>query len=173
MELSTLQFLQSLRCETLDRIMLFISSVGDFGAIWITLAVLLLITSSLRQSGMAVSFALAIDFAVVNLILKPLIGRDRPCDFTMPEDMLLTCLNDYSFPSGHTAAAFSAATALFLYHRKVGIFALTWASLTGFSRLYLFVHFPSDVIAGALLGILFGFIGYKLALRRYKKTPDS
>lgn len=152
--------------------MLFISSLGNYGAIWIALAALLLIIPGYRRAGLAVSFALAVDFVVVNLILKPWIGRDRPCDYTVPEDMLLACLSDHSFPSGHTAAAFAAAVALFLCHKKAGSLALTLALTMGFSRLYLFVHFPSDVLAGAFLGVFFGFIGYRLAFRRHKKTPS-
>lgn len=153
--------------------MLFVSSLGNFGAIWIALAALLLIAKTYRQSGLAVSIALLIDFVAVNLIIKPLVGRERPCDVTVPEDMLLACLSDHSFPSGHTAAAFAAAFALFLYHKRAGSAALILAILMGFSRLYLFVHFPSDVIAGALLGLIFGFIGYKFALRRNKKAPNT
>ena len=151
MEFAVLHFLQSIRSETLDHLMLFISTLGNVGAIWIALAALLLIISG--------------------LILKPLVGRDRPCDLSVPEDMLLACLSDHSFPSGHTAAAFAAATALFLCHKKAGLFALCLAFLMGFSRLYLFVHYPSDVIAGALLGIVFGFVGYHLAFKRHKKAP--
>ena len=172
MEFAVLHFLQSIRSETLDHLMLFISTLGNVGAIWIALAALLLIISGFRRSGLAVSFALLIDFVTVNLILKPLVGRDRPCDLSVPEDMLLACLSDHSFPSGHTAAAFAAATALFLCHKKAGLLALCLAFLMGFSRLYLFVHYPSDVIAGALLGILFGFVGYRLAFKRHKKSSD-
>lgn len=153
--------------------MLFVSSLGNFGAIWIALAALLLIIERYRQSGLAVSIALLIDFVAVNLIIKPLVGRERPCDVTVTEDMLLACLSDHSFPSGHTAAAFAAAFALFLCHKRAGSAALILAVLMGFSRLYLFVHFPSDVIAGALLGLSFGFIGYKFALRRNKKAPNT
>lgn len=171
MELSLLHFIQSLRNDWLDQAMLFVSTLGNVGAIWIALAALLLIVPGFRRSGLAVSFALAIDFVVVNLILKPWVGRERPCDLTVPEDMLLACLSDHSFPSGHTAAAFAAVVALLFCHPKAGMVALMLALLMGFSRLYLFVHYPSDVIAGALLGILFGFLGYRLAFRRHKKTP--
>lgn len=153
--------------------MLFVSSLGNFGAIWIALATLLLIIEKYRHSGLAVSIALLIDFVAVNLIIKPLVGRERPCDVTVPEDMLLACLSDHSFPSGHTAAAFAAAFALFLCHKRAGSAALILAVLMGFSRLYLFVHFPSDVIAGALLGLSFGFIGYRFAFRRNKKAPNT
>ena len=171
MELSVLHFIQSLRSDELDQLMLFISSLGNFGAIWIALAALLLILTGFRRSGLAVSFALLIDFVAVNLILKPLVGRERPCDINVPEDMLLACLSDHSFPSGHTAAAFAAAVALLVCHKKAGLFALILALVMGFSRLYLFVHYPSDVIAGALLGTLFGLIGYQLAYRKKKWLP--
>ena len=171
MELTFLHFIQSLRNDWLDQTMLFISTLGNVGAIWIALAALLLILPGFRRSGLAVSIALAIDFVAVNLILKPLVGRERPCDLTVPEDMLLACLSDHSFPSGHTAAAFAAAFALLLCHPKAGAATLVLASLMGFSRLYLFVHYPSDVIVGAALGVLFGFTGYRIAFHRHKKTP--
>ena len=118
MELTILHFIQSLRSESFDSAMLFVSSLGNYGAIWIALAAALLIAPGLKRSGLAVSAALLIDFIVVNLVLKPLVGRERPCDLTVPEDMLLACLTDHSFPSGHTAAAFAAAVALFACHRK-------------------------------------------------------
>lgn len=98
--------------------MLFVSSLGNFGAIWIALAALLLIAKTYRQSGLAVSIALLVDFVSVNLIIKPLVGRERPCDVTVPEDMLLACLSDHSFPSGHTAAAFAAAFPYFFIIKK-------------------------------------------------------
>lgn len=166
MELTILHFIQSLRSESFDSAMLFVSSLGNYGAIWIALAAALLIAPGLKRSGLAVSAALLIDFVVVNLILKPWVGRERPCDLTVPEDMLLACLTDHSFPSGHTAAAFAAAVALFACHRKAGTIALFLAFLMGFSRLYLFVHYPSDVLAGALLGVLFGLIGYRLTNKK-------
>lgn len=170
MEFSVLHFIQSMRSEPFDQAMLFVSTLGNVGAIWIALAALLLILSAYRRSGLAISIALLIDFITVNLILKPLIGRERPCDLTVPEDMLLACLSDHSFPSGHTAAAFAAAVALFLSHKKVGLLALLFAFMMGISRLYLFVHYPSDVFAGALLGILFGIIGHRIVFRKDEKA---
>lgn len=166
MELTILHFIQSLRSESFDSAMLFVSSLGNYGAIWIALAAAFLIAPGLKRSGLAVSAALLIDFVIVNLILKPWVGRERPCDLTVPEDMLLACLTDHSFPSGHTAAAFAAAVALFACHRKAGTIALFLAFLMGFSRLYLFVHYPTDVLAGALLGVLFGLIGYRLSNKK-------
>lgn len=166
MELTILHFIQSLRSESFDSAMLFVSSLGNYGAIWIALAAAFLIAPGLKRSGLAVSAALLIDFVIVNLILKPWVGRKRPCDLTVPEDMLLACLTDHSFPSGHTAAAFAAAVALFACHRKAGTIALFLAFLMGFSRLYLFVHYPTDVLAGALLGVLFGLIGYRLSNKK-------
>lgn len=168
MEFPLLLSIQGIRSEALDRVMLGVSSLGNYGAIWIALALVLLLIQRYRHCGWAVSIALIIDFATVNLILKPWIGRERPCDISVPEDMLLACLSDHSFPSGHTAAAFAAATAVFLCHKKSGALFLALATLMGFSRLYLFVHYPSDVFAGALLGVLFGFLGWRLALGNKK-----
>ncbi len=173
MEFAILHFLQSIRSETMDWAVLFVSRLGDFGLVWIAASAILLLIRRWRMTGLSVSAALILDFVFVNLILKPLFGRERPCDIYPTEDMLIACLSDHSFPSGHTAAAFAFATALTLRHKKAGVIAFVLAVLMGLSRLYLFVHFPSDVLAGALFGILFGCLGHSLTRRLVdKKRPD-
>ena len=162
MELTVLHFFQSIRSETLDAAVLFFSSLGNLGGIWIAMAAGLLLLPAYRRAGLCVSAALAIDFVTVNLILKPLFGRERPCELFQAQDMILACLSDHSFPSGHTAAAFAAATALFLCRKKAGAAALVFAFLMGLSRLYLFVHFPTDVLAGAAIGVAIGVFAFEL-----------
>lgn len=163
MEIAVLHFFQSIRSEAWDYAVLMFSRLGDFGLIWIVSAIVLLLIKRWRKAGLCVSGALLLDFIFVNLILKPLFGRERPCDLYPTEDMLIACLSDHSFPSGHTAAAFAFATALALKNKKAGAIAFVFAFLMGLSRLYLFVHFPTDVLAGALFGMLFGWLGYRLA----------
>ena len=95
--------------------------------------------------------------------MKPLIARTRPFDANNLKDILLIkAPKDYSFPSGHTMASFAAATVLIYMNRKVGIVAMVLAVLIAFSRLYLYVHYPSDVFAGMIFGILSAIISIKL-----------
>ena len=111
---------------------------------------------------MGIAFALGGLFG--NVLLKNIIGRVRPYDAVSGIELLVPVLSDFSFPSGHTLVCFEAATVLLKREkRSVGITALILAVLVAFSRLYLYVHYPSDVIAGILLGILFGLTGNFIA----------
>lgn len=100
---------------------------------------------------------------VGNGILKPLVARVRPCTLYPGVSMLSSMPTDYSFPSGHAFSSFAAAVAIFCQRKKLGIVALILAAGIGFSRMYLFVHFPSDVLAGVFLGTLSGVAAYKLS----------
>ncbi len=106
---------------------------------------------------MAVS--LGLELLCCNVILKPLVARIRPCDVDSAVLLLIPHPGGFSFPSGHTGASFAAASALFFSRNKFGVFAFVVAALIGFSRLYLYVHYPSDVLAGALIGIMLGWLG--------------
>ena len=152
-------------CRTawLDVLMPLITKLGDSGGIWVVLAIGLLISRKYRKTGIALCCALVLEMIVCNGILKPLIGRIRPCDVNTAIQLLIPRPTDFSFPSGHTAASFAAVSALYFCRQKLWIPGLVLALLIAFSRLYLYVHYPSDVVAGMLLGSIFGFIGYKLA----------
>lgn len=130
-----------------------VSRLGDCGFIWIAAGVVLLLFADTRRAGASILTALLLGYLVCNVTLKPLVERLRPCDIV--ENMaLIACPSDFSFPSGHTTSAFAAATALFLVHRRYGFAALVFAALMAFSRLYLFVHFPTDILIGAVIGAL-------------------
>lgn len=130
-----------------------VSRLGDYGFIWIAAGVVLLLFAATRRAGASMLTALLLGYLVCNVTLKPLVERMRPCDIV--ENMaLIACPTDFSFPSGHTTSAFAAATALFLVHRRWGAAALVFAALMAFSRLYLFVHFPTDILIGAIVGAL-------------------
>ena len=103
--------------------------------------------------GLLVLLSLAFNMVICNLLLKPLVARTRPYDL-LGYEILVRRLGDYSFPSGHTSASFAAATAIYAIDRRWGAAAYVLAALIGFSRLYLGVHFPTDVLAGAVVGIL-------------------
>jgi len=151
-------------CRTawLDVLMPLISKLGDFGAIWIALAICFLISRKYRKTGIALCCTLMLDFIGCNGILKPFVARIRPFDIDTAIQLLIPRPTDFSFPSGHTAAAFATVSALYFCRRKLWIATLVLALLIAFSRLYLYVHYPSDVAAGILIGFFFGFIGYKL-----------
>lgn len=170
-DLPILDWIQAnLKSDLLDTIMPIITVFGDGGVFWIACAVLLLIFPKTRKIGLGMGFALILGLIVCNITLKPLVGRIRPYDFQMKhfqkEILLLTKqLHDYSFPSGHTIASFEAATVLLKNSKKMGIPAMILAVLIAFSRLYLYVHYPTDVIFSIFAGILFAFIGDALAAK--------
>lgn len=139
-----------------------VTHLGDGGILWIALAILLLCLPKYRQTGLAMGIALLMGLLVCNLCLKPWVGRLRPFDYQLQHygrviPLLIKAPTDFSFPSGHTIASFEAATVLLLRHKKWGIAAMVLAALIAFSRLYLYVHFPTDVLVSVALGIGFGF----------------
>ena len=155
-----LQFIQEhMRNPVLDDILVFITTLSDGGAVWIILAALLLIFPKTRRAGAAMAVSLAIEFTLCDLIIKPIVARPRPCDVDPSVALLISRQNSWSFPSGHTGAAFSGAVSLTLSRSKLWPAALLLAVVTGFSRLYPFVHYPTDVLAGALLGVISAFAG--------------
>lgn len=163
MELRFLDFLQTIHTPLLDKILAFITSLGNAGIIWIVLAVVLLILPKTRKTGIIVAAALLMDLILCNLILKNLVARVRPYDVNTAIAILIKKPLDFSFPSGHTAASFAAMTALFLAKmKKAWIAALVLAVLIAFSRLYFYVHYPTDILGGAVVGILSGIIGYAI-----------
>lgn len=174
MELRILDFLQTIHTPLLDKILAFITSLGNAGIIWIVLAVVLLILPKTRKTGIIVAAALLMDLVLCNLILKNLVARVRPYDVNTAIAILIKKPLDFSFPSGHTAASFAAMTALFLAKmKKAWIAALVLAILIAFSRLYFYVHYPTDVLGGAVVGILSGIIGYAIVEKIDKRRRTA
>ena len=153
-EFSFLYFLQNLHTPALDKIMLFFTKMGNIGLPWLAIAVILLCFKKTRPCGIAILISLLFKELIGNLMLKNLIARDRPCwiDTTVP--LLIKAPSSYSFPSGHTFDGFAASVSVFLYNKKSGIAAIIVAAIIAFSRMYLFVHFPTDVLASVVLGTL-------------------
>ena len=151
----------------LDKAMPYITMLGDAGIFWMVVAAILAFTKKYRKIGFGMAFAMAMGLLVCNIILKPAVGRIRPYDFQetlgVTINLLIEKQHDYSFPSGHTIASFEACTVMMLGSRKLGIPATLLAILIAFSRLYLYVHYPTDVIASVILGTLFGVLGYLLS----------
>ncbi len=145
----------------LTDIMKFFTDIGEGGLIWLLFAVLLLARKETRRYGLVLAVALLLSLLFCNILLKNLVARPRP--FTVQEiDLLIAAPGGYSFPSGHTSASFAGATVIWFWRRKWGGAAFVLAALIGFSRLYFYVHYPSDVLGGIFLGIGLGFLAWWL-----------
>lgn len=160
-DFSILNFIQThLQCQFLDVVMPFITFLGDVGLVWILISVILLFFKKTRILGIQLLISIVFAFIVYQCILKPLIARPRPFVQNPEFTLLIKAPKDFSFPSGHTACGFSFVVILFLAKNKWWIPSLVLACLIGFSRLYLYVHFPTDVLCGAICGTVFGGISY-------------
>jgi undecaprenyl-diphosphatase len=144
----------------LNFIMPPISYMGNNGAIWIIASVPLLVNVQNRRHGIKLIIALAMASVMGNFIIKPLIGRLRPFESDLELSTIIKIPLDFSFPSGHTAAAFAAAVVMAKIGVGYGGIWFIFAFVMAFSRIYLFVHYPTDVLAGMFLG----FVSGKLAL---------
>lgn len=154
----------NLHCAFGDFIMPIITMFGDAGIFWIAWAVVLLFIPKYRKTGLAMGAALLMGLLVCNVTMKPLIARPRPYDYMAEHfhktiELLVETPHDFSFPSGHTLASFEAATVLCLRDKRMGIPAMILAVLISFSRLYLYLHYPTDVIFSVFMGIGFAFLG--------------
>lgn len=138
---------------------------GDHGFIWLCIALVLVLLRTTRQTGRACFVAIGLNYVIVNLLAKPLFARARPCEISDVIQSLITCPMDHSFPSGHTATAFAAAVAITCFQPRLGTPLLFLATSIAFSRLYLFVHFPSDVLIGMIIGSLCALMAVKIVRR--------
>lgn len=168
-----LNFIQeNIKNPVLDKVMVFITSLGNMAIIWIVIGVYLLINKKYRKYGVMIFIALILCLLVGNLTLKPLVARIRPFD-VMPllDGLLIKKPLDFSFPSGHTMCSFAPAVVLCYMNKKIGVCAIILSILIGFSRLYLYVHYPSDVLTGAIIGIFMGILS--IYIYDYKKILNK
>ena len=157
-DVSVLQALQNIKTGFLDVVMTVLSYLGEAGAIWVFAAIIMICFKKTRATGVMVICAMLAGYLVGELGLKNIVCRPRPF-ITFPE--LVPNINPpsgFSFPSGHSCSSFAAATVMLMRDKRFGLPALLLASLIAFSRLYNCVHYPTDVITGILLGILFAVI---------------
>ena len=164
---------EHLHCGFLDKVMPLITLLGDAGIFWIAIAVVLLFFPKTRKMGLSMGAALLLGVLICNIIMKPAFARIRPYDYQLEHfgktiQLLVATPHDFSFPSGHTIASFEAATAICIHNKKWGIPALVLACLIAFSRLYLYVHYPTDVLASVVLGIGFAFLGSWMVKKGYE-----
>ena len=146
----------TLVCPALDFLMPKITLLGNGGAIWLLAAVVLLITKKYRRYGVFLLAGLAAGVLTGNVILKHLIARPRPCWLDTSVPLLIANPTDYSFPSGHTLSSVIGATILTRADRRFGYAVIPLAVLIAFSRLYLYVHFPTDILGAVILGVAIG-----------------
>lgn len=161
-ELDVMQWVHSLSTLALDAVMLGATYLATFASVWFLIAaVQFLFVKGGRRKATALILTIVVSYVICDLVLKPTVARDRPCGYADFE-LLVAIPQSYSFPSGHTMSSFAAATVLFADDRRLGTAAYALAGLVGFSRVYLFVHWPTDVIAGAILGIAVGYLMVRL-----------
>lgn len=179
-DLQILDLIQEhIKCDFLDTTMPIITKLCDHGIVPITVAVILLIFTKTRKIALSMGIAFIFGGVIGNLFLKNVVSRMRPYDLT-GMDIIIERLSDHSFPSGHTLIAFETAVVLLILlkgrAKPIAIAATVLASIIAFSRLYLYVHYPTDILAGMVLGTLFGIIGARLGIyivNKFKRNADK
>ncbi len=184
-DFAILDFIQNtFRCVFLDYVMAFFSYIGEAGGVWIIASVIMMCFRRTRATGVMVLCAMLIGFLIGEIGLKNLIGRPRPFVVDSSAELFIAPPDSYSFPSGHSCSSFAAATVIFLRDKKFGVPALVLAFLIAFSRLYNYVHFPSDVLCGIILGIVCAAVTFTVFRKtkldkklsgdlKYKKADDN
>lgn len=163
------QIRQNWTSDFFDTMMLLISLIGN-GILWVLTAVICLVFKKTRPFGRSLTASLLMGLVTCSLILKPIVQRIRPYDLNQTISIIVQAEKDFSFPSGHTFFAFGTATIIFMYNKALGIAAYLFAALIAFSRLYLYVHFPTDIICGMIFGILIAVAAYKIEKMLFVKT---
>lgn len=148
----------NLRADWFDSVCAFLSWAFQLGIPWLLLGGILFCFKKTRAAGAMLSAAVVLTFFFNELAIKNAVDRVRPCNIDMSIPLAIKRPDSFSFPSGHTSSAFAAVGVLVLRHKKAGIPLLLFAALMGFSRMYLFVHFPTDVIAGAAFGMIMAWV---------------
>ncbi|MCR5147809.1 MAG: phosphatase PAP2 family protein [Eubacterium sp.] len=173
-EAEFLNSMSNLRSPVMDKIMWFFSVIGNGGILPIALTIILLIFVKTRKIGVEAVISLLLTFIIANLIIKNAVDRARPYETYTYLESLIGKMVDSSFPSGHAANTFAVAVAILLNNRKIGIPVTIVAVIMAFSRMYNVVHYPTDVIAGILIGTVIAvavhFIAKKIKRPRVEEA---
>ena len=155
------------RNKTFDKIMPIITSAGNLGIIWIVISVLLITKKDYRVLGQTILIALVITTIIGEGVIKNIVKRKRPFYGDDDKELLISRPITYSFPSGHTASSFAVATVFIKTDNAASLEIMLLACLIAFSRIYLGVHYPSDVIGGGIIGTLCGLITVMLFMSKF------
>lgn len=172
-ELEILDFIKDhIRNGFLDTVMPIVTMCGNLGIFWVAVALVISAKAKYRRCSITMLIGLIAGVLIGNLFVKNAVRRDRPCWIIEIQNMLIDNPQDFSFPSGHTLSSFCAASILFYYDKRLGIPSFGVAVLIAFSRMYLYVHFPTDIIGGALLGVLVACLTVKVSNKYiFKSEP--
>ncbi len=173
MEMDFLLFLQNLHSPISDFFFSHITLLGNAGIFWIICCLLMLCTKKYRKCGILFMLSLVTCFILGNLCLKNMVARERPCWVNTQIALLIQNPKDFSFPSGHSMHGFVGALSIWYANKKWGIAAFILAGLIAFSRMYLFVHYPTDIAAGILLGLAVTFFLHKFVGKRLFKEKET
>ena len=173
-----LLFIQEyIRHDWMDWFWKGITHLGDFGIFWILLTIVLLIPKKTRKAGGASALALIIGTLITNVAIKNMVARIRPYEVIQELELMIEKQKDFSFPSGHTWASFASAFAIYkckeVFPKKWRIAAMVLATLIALSRLYVGVHYPTDVLGGLIVGLFSGWAGWKIEELIMKKRAEK
>lgn len=164
MDMEILHWIQNLRSEPMDVIMRILSLISEFAAVWMVIALILLVTKKHKECAISMAYGGIASCLIGELAIKYIVARPRPflldTSIALVEGMHMP--TSYSFPSGHTTQSFCAMVLLLCYFKKKAIPAVFLALGVAFSRMYLFVHYPTDVLAGAILGTVIAFTIFRI-----------
>lgn len=166
-----LEFIQTyMHTPFLDKVMPLTTKLGNFGTIWIVISLILILSKKYRKAGILAIYSLLIAAILGEGIIKNIIARPRPFMKMLDIDLLIPKPTSYSFPSGHTASSIAAAMAYakMIEDKRIVIALVLLACTIAFSRLYLMVHYPTDILGGIVLGVLSSKLAYKFFIMHRK-----
>ena len=160
------------RNDFLDKLMPFISTITQVGAVWVVFMIITFFIPKHRRLGFMMLCNFALSLLICTVILKPIVSRIRPYELNSYISLIVRPEIDPSFPSGHSFFAFSCATTCFIYNKKLGLLMYALAFLVAASRLYLYVHFPTDVFFGIVFGTVTAIVSYCIfrEIESFRKT---